>query len=180
MAHNIMFDKMVAVGEKTVTTSYGKKDPNDLHAWGRIKRAALFLETASLGPHVVSINDASWTIVTEKVGVFPPKNRQLCPPELCGKEVRREIVAAVERLHRAGWIHGDLSYDNIGYRVCGSAFEIVFLDYDTVHKVVDQSFPEWFRVYREDYCGTEGETYESILAEEKSVACLDCSVFLEA
>ncbi len=162
--------KTVVVGCDTVMITY--TEPGD-SAWRRIVTAARFLAHSKLGPNIVAVDHAKQTIETEKVFMFA-NELGVFVDEVNVVEARAAITDAVRRFHDAGWIHGDLSLYNIGYRNGRCGYEVAFIDYDTVHKL-EKNLPAWLRLFREEYLGTENETYKSILHEEETVAeCNAC------
>ncbi len=133
----------------------------EISIWNRIKEAALFLSNNNLGPIIKSIHNKIMTIVTERVNVFSNEN----PPDgVTAKRARNAINKSINKLHNAGWVHGDLAICNIGYR---DNLEVIFFEYDTIHRVTE-NIPKWFQDWREKFFDEIDVTYESVIECEKT------------
>ncbi len=154
----MLYSKVTSIEKDSVIMIYNQIDSS---VWDRIKAAALFLSDNDLGPKVESINDETMTIVTEKVNVFS----DIAPPDgVSAKQARDAIDRSVNKLHDAGWVHGDLAISNIGYR---GDLEVIFFDYDTIHRVTED-IPEWFRLWREEFFDETDVAYKNVIEYEKT------------
>ncbi len=154
----MLYSKVTSIEKDHVIIIYSQIDSS---VWDRIKATALFLSDNNLGPRVESINDETMTIVTEKVNVFS----NIDPPNGVGaKQARDAIDRSVNKLHDTGWVHGDLAISNVGYR---NDLEVIFLDYDTIHRITED-IPKWFRLWREEFFDETDVTYQSVMEYEKT------------
>ena len=89
--------------------------------WKRIKQIANMMSLAEVGPTLISVNNTTHTLITERIRM--PQN----PDEEMDLDMVKETTS---RFHRLGLIHGDLNFANMGLRDDGT---VIIIDYDWIH-----------------------------------------------
>lgn len=113
-----MYGKKVTCKGTNCTITYTNIKSND---WKRIKHIANMMSLADVGPTLISVNNTTHTLITERIRM--PQN----PDEEMDLDMVKETTS---RFHRLGLIHGDLNFANMGLRDDGT---VIIIDYDWIH-----------------------------------------------
>jgi hypothetical protein len=138
----------------------------DENHWRRIKKAALDLSDAQIGPHVFEISDSQMSIsyqIVDEVGCNV-QNPRLCLSPIVVKEC---IIRLVSGLHSLGYGHGDLHLGNIGFSSGCGEVRFYILDHDTVYRInemqnLDLAGAEWLAVWMREGFDWKGTFQEFV------------------